>query len=214
MTNQIHDESQFSDWLAQHIGVLSNKVAWDIDPSSVRREMSASNGSLRVDLFCKATKQVGSEPFNVIIENQLRTTDDDHLARILVYTPAFDAKGVVWIAGDHTHRHRRVIRWLNDNSEIDAYLFKLDISGVPVLTPVIYPDMEEEEELIPHSASTPNPGWRTAARIWFERVLPKVAARCEHLGAWQTQTTQDLKSPHPKFAVVSAACPAQRQPRQ
>ncbi len=199
MTNEIQNELQFSDWLAQNIHVLSDEVAWDINPSSVRRERSAWNGSLRVDLFCQATEPGGSESFNVIIENQLRTTDSDHLARILAYISAFDAKGAVWIAGNYTYMHRRVIRWLNDNSEIDAYLFKLDLSGVPSLAPVIYPGMPEEEELTPQSVSTPNPGWRMAARTWFERVLPKVAARCEHLGAWQIQTTEDLKSPIPSL---------------
>lgn len=196
MTNEIHNELQFSDWLARNIHVLNDEVDWDINPRSVQRERSAWYGSLRVDLFCQATKPGGSEPFNVIIENQLRTTDSDHLARILAYISAFDARGAVWIAEDYTYMHRRIIRWLNENSNIDAYLFSLDMSGVPKLAPVIYPGMEEEEE-IPQSASTPNPGWRMEARNWFERVLPKVAERCERFGVWQAQTTKDLKEPIP-----------------
>lgn len=197
MTVEIKNELEFSNWLAKNIHVLNDKVCWDINPSSVRREQSAWNGSLRVDLFCQATKPGGSEPFNVVIENQLRTTDSNHLARILAYTSAFDAKVAIWIAGDYELMHRRVIRWLNDNSDIDAYLFKLELSDQPTIEPVVYPGMPEEEELPPQSSYTPNPGWRTAARTWFGRVLPKVAAQCEHLGVWQTQTTQDLKSPIP-----------------
>ncbi len=196
MTVEINNELQFSDWLAKNIHILGDKLAWDIDPSSVQRERSAWNGSLRVDLFCRATKPGCGKSFNVIIENQLRTTDSDHLARILAYTSAFDAKGAVWIAENYTYMHRRIIRWLNENSNIDAYLFSLDMSGVPKLAPVIYPGMEEEEE-IPQSASTPNPGWRMEARNWFERVLPKIAERCEHFGVWQAQTTRDLKVPIP-----------------
>ncbi len=194
MTVEITNELEFSNWLAKNIHVLNDEVCWDINPSSVRREQSAWNGSLRVDIFCQATKPGDSEPFNVVIENQLWTTDSDHLARILAYTSAFDAKIAIWIAGDYTLMHRRVIRWLNDNSDIDAYLFKLDWSDLPTIDPVVYPGMPEEEEL-PQSAYTPNPGWRTAARTWFERVLPKVAAQCEYLGVWQTQTMQYLKSP-------------------
>lgn len=196
MTVEIKNELEFSNWLAENIHVLNDKVRYDINPSSVRREQSAWNGSLRVDLFCQATKPGDSEPFNVVIENQLWTTDSDHLARILAYTSAFDAKVAIWIAGDYTLMHRRVIRWLNDYSDIDAYLFKLDLSDLPTIDPVVYPGMPEEEEL-PQSAYTPNPGWRAAARAWFGRVLPKVAAQCEHLDVWQTQTTQDLKSPIP-----------------
>lgn len=196
MTIEINNEADFSNWLAKNIHILSDKLAWDIDPTSVQRERSAWNGSLRVDLFCRATKPGCGKSFNVIIENQLRTTDSDHLARILAYTSAFDAKGAVWIAENYTLMHRRVIRWLNDNSNIDAYLFSLDLSAPPALTRVVYPGMPEEEEL-PQSAYTPNSGWSTASRTWFERVLPKVGAQCERLGVWQTQTTQDLKSPIP-----------------
>ena len=196
MTIEIENELAFSNWLAKNIHVLNDKVCWDINPSSVRREQSAWNGSLRVDLFCQATKPGSSEPFNVVIENQLWTTDSDHLARILAYTSAFDAKVAIWIAGDYRLMHRRVIHWLNDHSDIDAYLFKLDLSDLPTIDRIVYPGMPEEEEL-PQSAYTPNAGWRTAARTWFGRVLPKVAVQCEHLDVWQTQTTQDLKSPIP-----------------
>ena len=196
MTVEINNEADFSNWLAKNIDILSEKLEWDIDPSSVQRERSAWHGRLRVDLFGKATKPGCNESFNVIIENQLRTTDSDHLARLLAYASAFEAKVLVWIAGSYTLMHRRVIRWLNDNSNIDAYLFSLDLSAPSALIRVVYPGMPEEEEL-PQSVYTPNPCWRTAARAWFERVLPKVAAQCEHLGIWQTRAMQDLKSPIP-----------------
>ncbi len=195
MTDKINNELDFSRWLADNIGVLNEQVIWDIDPQSVRREESASDGSLRVDLFCEATKPEGGERFNVIIENQLRTTDNDHLARIMEYTAAFDARGVVWIAENHKRIHDRVFRWLNDNAGIDAYLIRLDRTAAPHLEPVVYPGMPKNAEAPPLTVSRSASGWRALARGWFDRVLPKVAARCEHLGVWQTQTVRDLKSP-------------------
>ena len=194
MTTRFEYESQFSNWLAKNTKVVSDKVCWDIDPMSVQREVNALNGLLRVDLLCRATEPGGGDPFNVIIENQLTTTDSDHLTRMLAYAAAFDAKAVVWIATRDLLRYRRAIRWLNKNTRMDAYLFKLDVSDPFALAPMVFPGMPEEEEL-PQSAYTPNAGWRTAARTWFGRVLPKVAAQCEHLDVWQTQTTQDLRSP-------------------
>ena len=154
------------------------------------------NGLLRVDLLCRASEPDDGTPFYVIIENQLTTTDSDHLTRMLAYAAAFDAKAAVWIATKDLLRYRRAVRWLNENTQMDAYLFRLDVSDPSTLAPIVFPGMPEEEEL-PQSAYTPNLGWRTAARNWFERVLPKVAAQCERLDVWQTQTTQDLKSPIP-----------------
>ncbi len=189
-------ESQFSNWLAQNTQVISEEVPWEIDPTSVQREVKALNGLLIADLLCRASVPGDSESFRVIIENQLTTTDSDHLTRMLAYSAAFDAKAAVWIATRDLLRYRRAIRWLNQNTQMDAYLFRADLSDPPALAPVVYPGMPEEEEL-PQSASTPNPGWRTAARAWFDRVLPKVAAQCERLGAWQTQSAENLKSPIP-----------------
>ena len=196
MTTEFQYESQFSNWLARNTHVISDKVSWNIDPTSVQREVPALNGLLRVDLLCRATKSGCSDPFNVIIENQLTTTDSDHLTRMLAYAVTFDAEAVVWIATRDLLRYRRAIRWLNEETQMDAYLFRLDLNDPTALAPIVYPGMLEEEELS-QSAYTLNPGWSTASRTWFERVLPKVAAQCEHLGVWQTQTTQDLKSPIP-----------------
>ena len=196
MTTEFQYESQFSNWLARNTYVISDKVSWNIDPTSVQREVNALNGLLRVDLLCRATEPDGSDPFNVIIENQLTTTDSDHLTRMLAYAAAFDAKAAVWIAPKDLLRYRRAVRWLNEKTQMDAYLFRLDLNHPMTLAPIVYPGMPEEEELL-QGAYAPNPGWRTAARNWFERVLPKVAAQCETLGVWQSQTTQDLKSPIP-----------------
>lgn len=196
MTTSFEYESQFSNWLAKNTKVISDKVCWEIDPTSVQREVNALNGLLRVDLLCRATEPDGSDPFNVIIENQLTTTDSDHLTRMLAYAAAFEAKAVVWIATRDLLRYRRAIRWLNEKTQMDAYLFRLDLNDPTALAPIVNPGMPEEEELS-QRVYTPNPGWRTAARTWFERVLSKVAEQCERLDVWQTQTTQDLKSPIP-----------------
>ena len=198
MTTEIHNELDFSNWLSQNIHIVNEHTAWDILPGSIIRERGAWNGARRVDLFCKATRPGCDEPFNVIIENQLWTTDDDHFARIMAYIAAFDAKGAVWIARGHTRIHKRVVRWINDNTNIDAYILKLDLSDSPSLTPIVYPGMPEDEDENPISRDAPlTPGWQAMARNWFERVLPKVAERCKRFGAWQTQTRGDLKQPIP-----------------
>ena len=204
MANNIHSEQEFSNWLAANIHVLTEHTGWDIRPTSLKRERRGWDGAIRVDLFCEATKLGGNESFNVIIENQLKATDNNHLARIMAYIAAFDAKGAVWIAEDYTDIHKRVIRWINDNTGIDAYLLKLDLSGAPRLARVAYPGMPEGDDARPPQQMTSTParapgraGWRAMARTWFERALPKVSARCERFGVWQPHTVGDLKPPVP-----------------
>ena len=194
------NELSFSNWLAQNIEILNEKLPWDIDSTSIRREASARRVG-RVDLLCQATKS-DDETFNVVIENQLGRTDDNHLGRIMEYIAAFQAKAVIWIARDSAYSHRQAMRWLNESSQIDAYIFKLQIpeKGAPSLIPVIYPGAPAEANPAPAPKIAAKSGriqsdpksWRTKTRLWFERVLPVVAAECKPFGLWQTQTTKDM----------------------
>ena len=208
MTNEIHNEQEFSNWLADNIHVLTGYTGWDIHPASIKRERRGWGGAVRVDLFCEATRAESDEPFNVVIENQLKITNNDHLARIMAYAAAFDAKGAVWIAEDYTDIHKRVIRWINANTVIDAYLLKLDRSGAPHLTRVAYPGMPEDDARPPRQTSSSparapgRTGWRAMARTWFKRALPKVSARCERFGVWQPHTMGDLKPPVPEMMWI------------
>ncbi len=196
----ISNELSFSNWLAQNIEVLNEKLPWNIDSTSIRREASARRVG-RVDLLCQATKPDDDETFNVIIENQFGRTDDNHLGRIMEYIAAFQARAVIWIAEDSGYSHREAMRWMNESAQIDAYIFKLQLleSDVPKLTPVIYPGAPAETEPTPLPKSAAKSGriqnapksWRTKTRLWFERVLPIVAAECKPFGLWQTQTMKD-----------------------
>ena len=121
-------ETDFSKWLAKNINVLNKLVMWEIEAASARTEVYDLTNQLRVDVLCQATKPDSTEQFNVIIENQLTSTDDDHLARILKYIQSFEAGGVIWIASSVDYsspraHHMGVIQWLNENSQVDAYLF-------------------------------------------------------------------------------------------
>ena len=197
----ITNELSFSDWLARNVDVLNEKLPWNIDPTSIRREASARRVG-RVDLLCQATKPDDVKTFNVIIENQFGRTDDNHLGRIMEYIAAFQARAVIWIAEDSAYSHRQVMRWLNESAQIDGYIFKLQLleSDAPKLTPVIYPGAPTETEPASLSRSAAKSGriqnipksWRTKTRLWFQRVLPVVAAECKPFGLWQTQTTKDM----------------------
>ncbi|MDE0600603.1 MAG: hypothetical protein OXI56_02270, partial [bacterium] len=87
-------ELDFSLWLRQNIDYLNEQVHWDLDPDSVRQEVSL--GGLRVDLLLEASAPDTGDRFPVVIENQLGPTDGSHLAGVMAYMVAFEARGVVW----------------------------------------------------------------------------------------------------------------------
>ena len=98
-------ELDFSRWLKQNIDYLNEQVNWDLDPDSVCQEVT--KGALRVDLLLDATAPDTGDRFPVVIENQLGPTDGSHLAGVMTYMVAFEAQGVVWIAGDIRHEYVR-----------------------------------------------------------------------------------------------------------
>lgn len=86
-------ELDFSGWLKDNIDYLNEQVNWALDPDPVRQEVT--KGALPVDLLLEATAPDTGNRFPVVIENQLGLTDASHLAGVMAYMVAFDARGVV-----------------------------------------------------------------------------------------------------------------------
>lgn len=63
----------------------------------------------------------------VIIENQLESSNHDHLGKIITYASGLDAKVIVWIVKQAREEHRSAIEWLNNNirSGINFFLIEL-----------------------------------------------------------------------------------------
>ena len=168
-----HHELDFSGWLARHIDLLDEQVNWDLDTDSVRQEVT--KGALRVDLLLDATAPDTGDRFPVVIENQLGTTDGSHLAGVMAYMVAFEAQGMVWIAGDVRHEYVAVMEWLNDNTNIDAYLFKIEAVTIdnsqpaPLLTRIVGPSA------FSHGGRQPaNLKLKQKVRDWWAVVLPEL----------------------------------------
>ena len=186
-----YDERDFSDWLAGNLDVLNEqvKLVWDIDTASVQREAMVWGGARRVDLLCDATKPGNEESFKVVIENLRRKTDQSHFARLMQYITAFDAKGAIWIASEVNYEWATVVHWLNENSEIDVYLFTIELLAnnavditVPVLTPIVGPGIAAPERgTLNHNRKIGD---------WWRRVLPKIDEKCRSHDFWQGFTTR------------------------
>lgn len=174
-------ELDFSRWLATNIISLDEQVRWEIDSATVKQEVT--KGALRVDLLVDATDPVNQESFEVVIENQLDTTDSGHLAAVMIYLATFGAGGAVWIAGEVTQEYVETVQWLNDRCEIDIYLFKIEAISIgdslpaPILTRIVGPSTYAR------GGRAGDPVRAQKLRDWWDRVLPKV--RQIH-GGWDT----------------------------
>ena len=191
-------ELDFSGWLARNIDLLNEQVNWDLDPDSVRQEVT--KGGLRVDLLVDATTPDTEDGFVVVIENQLGATDGSHLAGVMAYMVAFAAQGVVWIAGDIRHEYVAVMQWLNDNTNIDAYLFKVEtvrIDGskpAPLLTRIVGPAAFSRGGRHPVDLRR-----KQRVRDWWARVLPELQRVHD---AWKLRRPTAL--PYPSVPIPGA----------
>lgn len=137
-----HEAHDFTPWLAENIDVLNNAI--DLSLSIVEREHPA--GDFSVDLVAE------DEPGNpVVIENQFKRSNHDHLGKLITYLTVIGARAAIWIVEDPRPEHISAISWLNESSSASFYLIKLeafrigDSPPAPLLTLIVGPSEEIRE---------------------------------------------------------------------
>ncbi len=118
-----HEARDFTQWLAQDdiLEILSDEIGIDIGLLQVE----ASVGQFNVDILA-AEKNTGSK---IVIENQLETTDHDHLGKIITYASGFDAEFIIWIVKSLRDEHKQAVDWLNDHTDqkINIFVIKMEV---------------------------------------------------------------------------------------
>lgn len=137
-----HEAIDFTTWLQENIDIVGDAI--DIELSGAEREQAA--GSFSVDLV--------AEDFSgntAIIENQLEKSNHDHLGKVITYLVAMDAKYAIWIVSDPRPEHVAAIAWLNEASNANFFLLKLeaikigDSAPAPLVTLIVGPSEEAKE---------------------------------------------------------------------
>lgn len=102
-----NEADNFTPWLAkqEHLSWLGEVLNMELADA----ECEVKVGQFRADIMCRNTTD-GSQ---VVIENQLRQSDHDHLGKILTYGIGSEARTLVWVAESFTNEHLAVINRLN-----------------------------------------------------------------------------------------------------
>ncbi len=118
-----HEATDFTKWLAEeeNIAILSDEIGIDIQVI----QTEASVGRYNVDILAEETN-TGRK---VIIENQLETTNHDHLGKIITYASGYDATIIIWIVKDVRDEHKQAIDWLNEHTDenVNFFIIKMEL---------------------------------------------------------------------------------------
>ncbi len=118
-----HEARDFSAWLVkpENLALLSEQLGIEIEPI----DTEASIGRFRIDILAKEA-MTGS---NIIIENQLESSNHDHLGKVITYAAGLDAKYLIWIVKDVLPEHLKAIEWLNEHldDEISCFLIRIEV---------------------------------------------------------------------------------------
>jgi hypothetical protein len=98
---------------------LSDEIGVDI--TLIQTE--ASVGNFNVDILAEE-ENTGRK---IVIENQLESTDHDHLGKIITYASGFDAEIIVWIVKNVRDEHKQALNWLNEHTDSNVNIFAIQM---------------------------------------------------------------------------------------
>lgn len=128
-----HEAFDFTQWLInpENLQMLSDEIGIEIAPI----DAEVKTGRYSVDILAEE-ENTGRK---VIIENQLESTDHDHLGKLVTYASGHDAEYIVWVVKDAKEEHRQALEWLNDNTgnQLNFFLLRLELWKIDDSKPAV-----------------------------------------------------------------------------
>lgn len=117
-----HEALDFTQWLAlpENLELLTDTLGISI----INAQTEVPVGQFNLDIL--AEDENGQK---IIIENQLETTDHDHLGKVITYASGLDAKTCIWVVSRARQEHEQAINWLNEHTTEDANFFLIEIEA-------------------------------------------------------------------------------------
>lgn len=122
-----HEARDFTTWLANNLELLGEMLGLSL--TLIQTEVAT--GMFSADILADA----GGDRY-VVIENQLESTDHDHLGKLITYMSNLDARIAIWVTSTPRPEHENAIHWLNEwlPNNMAFYLVKVEayrIGGSP-----------------------------------------------------------------------------------
>lgn len=123
------NEKEFDQWLVSSDGLLllEEETGISLQPDSVRLQEAV--GGFFADIYALDVR--GNMERVVVIENQLGTTNHDHLGKVLTYAGALANDSgchLLWLAERFRDEHRAAIDWLNAKTDFSTNFFALEVA--------------------------------------------------------------------------------------
>ncbi|MEK6262307.1 MAG: hypothetical protein AABP62_27225 [Planctomycetota bacterium] len=112
-----HEALDFTPWLLDNLDFLNDVLPFEL----IEAEREQAAGTSWVDVVAK-----DADGGIVVIENQLGTSDHDHLGKVLTYLATYEAKRAIWIVRNARPEHIQAINWLNELGPVDFFLVKAE----------------------------------------------------------------------------------------
>ncbi len=135
-----HEQYDFSNWLAKEENIVHLNEILGLTLVNISKESYV--GSYRCDLVA-VDEATGTK---VIIENQLESSNHDHLGKIITYASGLDAKVIVWIVKSAREEHRSAIEWLNNNTNKELNFFLIELHAYKIGDSLPAPKFETIEK--------------------------------------------------------------------
>ncbi len=161
-----HEALDFTNWLSNpdNLNILSKELGIQINPV----QTEAGVGKFKVDMLAEE-EGTGRK---IVIENQMESTDHDHLGKIITYASGYNAEVIIWIVKDFREEHQRAIDWLNENTDekIGFFLIKIELWQIGDSKPapkfVIVESPNEWAKIVKSGQSEMNETKRKQLEFW------------------------------------------------
>ncbi len=183
-----HEAQDFTQWLAEHenLSLLGDELGIDIELI----QTEANVGRYNADILAREE----TSDRKIVIENQLETTDHNHLGQVLTYAAGVEAEYIVWIVKDVREEHRQAIDWLNEHTDekVNFFLVRIELWQI------------DGSALAPKFAiiSRPNDWTKSVRESVKEKTLTPTTTKqlefWEELHSYATQTNAQIKLRKPR----------------
>jgi hypothetical protein len=121
-----NEARDFTPWLAvqENLDYLGEVLGLNL----VEPQLEVAVGTFSADIHCK----IENNNRTVIIENQIETSNHDHLGKTIVYASGVNASVIVWIVKDARPEHVSAVEWLNEHTDSDIGFFLVEIHAIKI----------------------------------------------------------------------------------